>query len=260
MVDAEPEYDDARELFDAALTGNGVVVDRYGRPEGAEPGDDVVIDDGRGPLTFRLLGVVDTFVLNAVMFGPDEYGELFRSQGPTFVLGYAGAGHAGGRGSRRVIRRRTLPPAWRPCRWPRRRPTSQRSTGRSPTSSPFSSRWGLPWPSPAWECSWPVRSASAGASLAMLRALGFRRRQVALTLMAEPLLQTLVGAAIGLGVGLSVLWLLFRTGFNDLAFVVDWSRLGVTVGAVLLLVTLVCIGPALFGSRRDPATALHDLG
>jgi putative ABC transport system permease protein len=259
LVDALPEYDDVREMLDAALSGDGVVVDRYSRPEGADPGDDVVIDDGRGPRTFELLGVVDTFVLNSVMFGPTQYGELFRSQGPTFVLGVAGTGTTADdaadelsmAGSRSGLDAVSMDEA---------------AADVTEINRTFTDVFAV-----LLEVGLAVALIGLGvfvarsmrerrASLAVLRAVGFRRRQVALTLLAEPLLETIVGAAIGLGVGLSVLWLLFRTGFNDLAFVVGWSRLGLTIAAVLLLVTLVCYGPASIGARRDPAEALHDLG
>ena len=259
LVDALPEYDDSREMLDAALNGEGVVVDRYSRPEGAEPGDDVVIDDGRGPLTFRLLGVIDTFVMNTVMFGPTQYDELFRSNGPTFVLGVAGtdmspndaAESLSEAGARFGLETDSM---------------EQAAADVTEINQTFTDVFSL-----LLQVGLAVALVGLGvfvaralrerrASLAVLRAVGFRRRQVALTLLAEPLLETVVGSVIGLGVGLSVLWLVFRTGFSDLAFVVDWGRVGMMAAGVLILVTLVCAIPAFLGARRDPARALQDLG
>ncbi len=63
-----------------------------------------------------------------------------------------------------------------------------------------------------------------------------------------------------LGCGLGVLWLLFRRGFADLAFVVGWVDLGLTCAAVLGLVLLSSLVPAVGGARGDVAAGLRDQG
>jgi putative ABC transport system permease protein len=98
------------------------------------------------------------------------------------------------------------------------------------------------------------------AHLAVLRVVGFRRRDVVLMLLAEPLLQAATGIVIGLGSGLLVLWLLFTRGFADLAFVVSWAQIGIMSAATLGLVLAGCLVPAVVGARRDVATGLRDLG
>jgi ABC-type lipoprotein release transport system permease subunit len=259
LADALPEYSTATDALDAALTGAGVVVDRYSRPEGAQPGDDVIIDDGRGPRTFELLAVLDTFVLNAVLFGPDEFDELFSSRGPTFVLGIAAGGvmpsdaadSLSDAGADRGLEVTSIAEA------------ADEVTRINRTFTDVFSlllQLGLAVTLVAVGILLARAARERRAGLAVLRALGFRRRDVAISLLAEPILQAIVGCVIGLGVGLGVLWLLFTRGFQDLAFVVDWGWLGLTAASIVLVTALVSLVPALAAARRDPGIGVRDLG
>src|SRR4051812_33077281 len=86
-----PEYRTAREALTAVITdGDKAVVDRYSRPEGAEPGDDVVLDLGGGPRRFRLAAVLDTYLLGGVLVGDAPFREVVPAVGNTFVLARGG--------------------------------------------------------------------------------------------------------------------------------------------------------------------------
>lgn len=259
LVDALPEYPDAAAALSDALTGGGVVVDRYSRPEGAKPGDDVVIDDGRGPRTFELLAVLDTFVLNAALFGPDDYDSLFRSRGPTFLLAAASTGTAPEDAAAALSDAAAAHGLVAQS-------VEQASDEVVRINRTFTDVFAI-----LLQLGLAVALVAVGvllaramrerrAGLSVLRAVGFRRRDVIVMLVAEPLLQTLVGCAIGLGVGLGVLWLLFTTGFADLAFVVSWRQIGVTLAGVLTIVAAASLGPAIAGARKDPAAGLRDFG
>lgn len=259
LVDALPEYDTAEAALEAAATGHGVVIDRYARPEGAQPGDDVVVDDGGGPSSHELLAVLDTFVLQGVLFGPDDYGELFATRGPTLVLG------AGREGVEPATLAADLA-ATGAERGLAVTPVAEAAAEVVRINRTFTDIFavmlglGLAVALVAVAVLAARAARERRAQLAVLRTIGFTRREVAVTLLAEPLLQTATGIVIGVGVGLGVLWLLFRRGFADLAFVVGWSRLGLTTAAVLGLVVVSCLIPAIRGARRDVGTGLRDLG
>ncbi len=98
------------------------------------------------------------------------------------------------------------------------------------------------------------------AALAVLRAVGLRHRSVVLALAAEPVLAGAVGTVLGLAVGLGILRALFAVGFSDLAFLVDWARVGLVAGATLALLVVVCLAAAALTTPRDVAAGLRDLG
>jgi putative ABC transport system permease protein len=105
-----------------------------------------------------------------------------------------------------------------------------------------------------------VRSAlERRTSLAVLRAIGFPRRTVALTVAAEPISVAAVGGLAGLVVGLGVLRLLFAAGFSDLAFVVDLTRIGVVFATVVAALVVVCFAAAWPALPRRPDEALRDV-
>ena len=256
---ALPEYPTSAQLLDAVVVGEGVVLDRYARPEGAQPGDLVVIDDGRGPASFELLGVLDTFVLNGVFLGPADFTDLFRSRGPTFVLATGDQGLDAGdlaRALEDAAADRGLQAA----------SVAEAADEVVRINRTFTDVFALllylglvvALVAVAVLVARGVRERRA--ALAVLRAVGFRRRDVGVLVLGEPVAQAVVGAAIGLGVGLGVLRLLFARGFQDLAFVVAWGRLGVGVAVVLAVVVLASAVPAVAGARRDPAAGLRDLG
>ena len=259
VVASLPGYEDGVRALEAVVDGAGVVVDRYARPEGAQPGDEVVIDLGAGPSTHRLLAVVDTFVLGGVLMGPQAYDELFPDRGPTFVLA-SGRGDvrpedlatelAGAAGARGLVVDTIEEAADEVVR-----------VNRTFTDVfALVLQLGLAVALVAVAVLVARSARERRRALGVLRATGFRRRDVLVLLLGEPLLQAAVGLLIGVGVGLGSLWLLFRRGFADLAFVVGWSRLGATAAAVLVLVALACAAPSVRAARADVAAALRDLG
>ena len=97
--------------------------------------------------------------------------------------------------------------------------------------------------------------------LAILKTLGFARRQVAATVMAQSLTIGVIGTLVGLPLGLALGRLAWRLVAGDLGFAVDpRSPLGplaaVPPGA-LLLVVLIAAGPAWRIARARPAVALR---
>lgn len=97
--------------------------------------------------------------------------------------------------------------------------------------------------------------------LAVLKTLGFARRQVATTVLAQSLTIGAVGVLAGLPLGLAAGRLAWRVVAGDLGFAVDpRNPLGplaaVTPGA-LLLVFLIAAGPAVWIARARPAMALR---
>ena len=56
--------------------GDKAVVDRYSRPPGSELGDDVVLDLGGGPREYEMIAVLDTFLLGGVFIAESEFLDL----------------------------------------------------------------------------------------------------------------------------------------------------------------------------------------
>ena len=259
LADALPEYTSAGQVLDDVVRGEGVVLDRYARPEGAVPGDDVVVDDGRGPVSHELLAVLDTYLLQGVLMGPDAYEDLFATRGPTFVIAAANDGHdadalagelneAAAEVGLDVV---TVAEAAREV-------VAVNRTFTDTFAVMLRLALGVALVGVAVLVARAVRERRS--QLAVLRAIGFTRRDVTLALVAEPMLQAVTGVVIGVVAGLGVLWLLFRRGFADLAFVVGWVDLGLTCAAVLGLVLLSSLVPAVRGARGDVAAGLRDQG
>ncbi|HEX8966537.1 MAG TPA: FtsX-like permease family protein, partial [Chloroflexota bacterium] len=97
--------------------------------------------------------------------------------------------------------------------------------------------------------------------IGVLRALGFSARAVRLGLMVESAVVALLGAGLGVGVGLFVAenTVTFLSRLNpELRFSVPWDQIGlvvlVSLGAALLMTAL----PARTAARLSPAAALRD--
>ena len=259
LVDAVDGVASSRQLLEAVLRGQGVAVDRYARPEGARVGDEVVIDDGRGPVRMPLIGILDTFVLQGVLVGGADYDGLFPRGGPTMLLATAEAGVAPATLARdlsaaavdRGLVARTVADA-----------AAQVVAVNRTFTDIFAImlRLGLAVALVAVAVVVARGARERRQQLAVLRAIGMRRRHLRLLLLAEPMLQAAVGILLGVGLGLAVLWLLFTRGFADLAFTVGWASLGGTAAGVLALVMLCVLVPARAGARRHPAGDLRDLG
>jgi putative ABC transport system permease protein len=255
-----PRYGTAEQAFRAVLADEDkCVIDRYARPEGAEPGDTVTITTGFAPYECELIAVLDTFVLTSAFVHPDAFDELAGTSGPTLLLASAPSWMSPSDyaksiedvGNQRGITADTIQEAAADVVRINRTFTDVFSV---------LLQLGLAVALVAVGALLGRAARERRAELGVLRAIGFRRRTVALTLAAEPLLTGTLGLAIGIGVGIAVLRLLFAVGFNDLAFSLSWTQIGGTAAGVEILLALVCGIPALRASRGDPAEALRDLG
>lgn len=98
------------------------------------------------------------------------------------------------------------------------------------------------------------------AEFALLRATGFRRADLMLAALAEPLLLGLTGIGIGVVAGIGTLALLFWTAFGDLAFHPHWGQIGGTAALCAALIIASCAVPVIRAVRRDPGSDLLDVG
>jgi putative ABC transport system permease protein len=260
LAAALPDIPDAAEaLRRAVATGEGAVLDRASRPEGAMPGDEVLIDTGRGLQRFELLAVLDTYALTTVFLGPDPFHELFRSSGATMVLARAAAGTApaelsarlGAAGQDLGLVTATVGEAVDDLLRVNRTFTDVFS---------LLLLLGLVVTLVAVSALQARALRERRAHLAVLRAMGLRRRDLARAMLAEPLLTGGLGILVGLGVGLVVLRLLFFVGYPDLAFVVDPLRVLAPAGVALVVLVLAAIVPAVLAARLEVADALPDQG
>ena len=93
----------------------------------------------------------------------------------------------------------------------------------------------------------------------MLRALGFRRRMVRLSLLLETSLVALLGIGLGIGLGLALAQRLveYLSRQNpEIVFGVPWGEIGlIALGAYLAALTLTAL-PVWQIGRIQPAEAL----
>jgi hypothetical protein len=255
LASSLPQYRTAAEALTAVITdGDKAVVDRMARPEGAEPGDDVVIDLGDGPRRFRIAAVLDTFLLNGVLVSEKAFTDTGLMRGDTLVLASGGAAaeqqlEAAGRADGLEL-------------------TTAKDRARDVVNvnRSFTDVFAVVL---ALALAVALASTAAGvvragrerrAELGVLRALGLTRRSVLLELAAEPVLVTVVGLVVGAVVGIAVLRTLFAVGYSDLPFVLPAGPLlGLAAGTVVLS-AVVCALAALPASRVGPDRGLADLG
>ena len=252
-----PQYRTAQEALTAVITdGDKAVVDRFARPEGAQPGDDVVLDLGAGPRRFRLIAVLDTFLLNGVVVGDAPFRDQALARGNTLVLvrgtdPAAVASQLTKAGADSGLEMKTV---------------SQAAHDVVLVNRSFTDVFAL---MVALALVVLVAAMSAGVlrsarerrgELGVLRALGLARSRLTLQLLAEPLLVTAVGELIGVVVGVTVLKVLFSGGFSDLPFVLDLPQLGLLLLTTSAVATLTCGLAAAVGARRIGPADLVDLG
>ncbi|MFN2538735.1 MAG: ABC transporter permease [Mycobacteriales bacterium] len=260
LAAALPGYGRAVDALQAVLVGDDkAVLDRSSRPEGAQPGDDVVLDTPGGVRRFRLVAVLDTFLVNSVLLSDTSFRSVATARGDTMVLARAAAGtsrttlaHALARTDRGVgLDAKTVDEA---------------RADVIAANRTFTDVFAL---MVVLALLVSLTSVAAGVTrsarerrheLAVLRALGATRRHIVLVLAAEPVLTTTLGATLGLGVGLLLLRVLFAVGYSDLTFLVDWPRLGLAVLAVEVLTVLGCCLAAVPAARRRLEADLADLG
>lgn len=255
-----PAFPTARAALSAVATDRDkVVLDRAALPEGAHVGDDVVIDVGDTPRRFRLVAVLDTYLLSGAFVNEAEFGQLMPLRGPTMVF----AGAAGGTSAPALAARlaglgRDEGLTAKPVARIRDEVVATNRTFTDTFAVMVVLALAVALASVAAYVALATRERRS--ELALLRAVGMRRRAVVLTLAAEPVLTGTLGAVAGLAVGLVYLRVLFAVGFSELAFVVDWVRVGaVTAGSVVLL-ALTCWATARLTAPRDLAAELRDLG
>jgi putative ABC transport system permease protein len=260
LAAALPRYRTAAEALTAVITdGDKAVVDRFSRPEGAQPGDDVVLDLGAGPRRFRLVAVLDTFLLNGVIVGDAPFRELGLARGDTLLLarGQPGVAPAALRGQlERAAAAQGL----------EARTVQQAADDVVAVNRSFTDVFAVML---ALALAIAVTSMAAGVvrsarerrgELGVLRALGLPRRSVVTLLAAEPVLVAVTGMVAGSIVGVVVLRVLFATGYSDLPFVLDAGRLLALFGLTSAVAVTSCVLAAWPAARRLGPDALADLG
>jgi putative ABC transport system permease protein len=260
VADALPGYGNAAQALQAVLNDDDkAVLDRYARPEGAQPGDDVVLDTPSGVRRFRLIAVLDTFLLNTVFLSDTSFGAVTTRRGDTMVLARSAPGV-----SRPALKDALLGAGRDVGLAPKTVDEARRDV--IAVNRTFTDLFAVLL---LLSLLVAITSLAAGVmrtarerrrELGVLRALGAERRHVALLLAAEPVLAATLGATVGLGVGLLLLRVLFAVGFSELPFLIDWGRLGIVVLAVEALMCVTCWLAAWPASRRDVEADLADLG
>jgi putative ABC transport system permease protein len=249
----------AAALGAVAADRDKAVLDRAALPEGAKVGDDVVIDIGSSPRRFRLIAVLDTFLLSGAFVNQAEFGELVPNRGNTMVFAKASDGVSP------ETLASTLEDAGRdagltvdPVAKLRDDVVAKNRTFTDTFAVMLVLALAVALASVAAYVALAVRERRG--ELALLRALGMRHRSVVLTLAAEPILTGALGATVGLAVGLVYLRVLFAVGFSELAFIVDWLRVGGVAAATILLLTATCLATARITTPRDLSAELRDIG
>jgi putative ABC transport system permease protein len=92
--------------------------------------------------------------------------------------------------------------------------------------------------------------------LGMLRAVGMTRRQVRRMIRHEAVVTALIGAALGIPVGMG-LAALFGRAINEVPFAVPWPTVGVFVAAAIVVGLIAAILPARRASRLNVLAALQ---
>jgi putative ABC transport system permease protein len=96
--------------------------------------------------------------------------------------------------------------------------------------------------------------------IGLRKAVGAKKSQIILQFLLETLVITLVGAALGMIVGIFFSWLtaviVKSLGYNW-DFVVTWSSLAVAAGAAVAIGLIFGLYPARKAARLDPITALR---
>jgi putative ABC transport system permease protein len=109
--------------------------------------------------------------------------------------------------------------------------------------------------------------------IGLLGAMGFKPRQIWLLFLLEGTMMGLAGAVVGIGVGLFIMVILSRIGFDYSAFsglasytalisgrvypTLGLEKLPIRTATVLIISALAALIPAREASQREPAEALH---
>ena len=93
--------------------------------------------------------------------------------------------------------------------------------------------------------------------IGVLRAVGYKRRQVMAGLMTESAVTASIGVFVGMVVGIVMGYLFYRQQDSQPGFGIDWASLGGILGIVYIAVLLVTLGPAWRASQLPPAEAVR---
>jgi putative ABC transport system permease protein len=93
--------------------------------------------------------------------------------------------------------------------------------------------------------------------IGILRAIGYKRRDVILALLTESAVTATIGAGVGIVTGLAMGYLFYRQGDPNSGFGIDLGSIGGVLGLIYLAVLLVTLGPAWRASRLPPADAVR---
>jgi hypothetical protein len=94
-------------------------------------------------------------------------------------------------------------------------------------------------------------------ALGILRAIGYKRRNVIIALLTESTVTATIGAAVGVTAGIAVGYLFYRQNRTGTGFGIDLPSVGSLLGLIYLAVLAVTIGPAWRASRLPPAEAVR---
>jgi putative ABC transport system permease protein len=93
--------------------------------------------------------------------------------------------------------------------------------------------------------------------IGVLRAIGYKRRDVMLGLLTESAVTATIGAVVGIVVGVTMGYLFYRQNDSQPGFGIDLASIGGVLGLIYLAVFLVTLGPAWRASRLPPAEAVR---
>lgn len=104
--------------------------------------------------------------------------------------------------------------------------------------------------------------AQRARELALLRAVGAKRRQVALSVLAEAAVVGIVAGSVGMFVGLGLAWIIkaafaaFGVSLGTIAPTLTWPAVGVSYGVGVFVTLLAALLPAIRASRMAPVAAM----
>jgi hypothetical protein len=95
-------------------------------------------------------------------------------------------------------------------------------------------------------------------AIGVLRAIGYRRRDLVTGLVSEAVITTSIGVIVGLAAGAFFgLLFLLQVGYPDAPYRMDWGTIGATLALIYGTLILVTIAPAIRTARLPPAQALR---
>jgi putative ABC transport system permease protein len=93
--------------------------------------------------------------------------------------------------------------------------------------------------------------------IGILRAIGYKRRNVILALLTESAVTATIGAAVGISAGIATGYLFYRQDESGTGFGIDLASIGSLLALIYLAVLLVTAGPAWQASRLPPSEAVR---